>query len=103
VREQTACAPVASPALAGEFDQLSCLALAAGKDFNDELTLILNHAAASRELLGPEHPAGRGLEELQHAAIRCAEISRCLLLLTLRARDAMGCVRVKAGRAHSGN
>ena len=101
MREQTA--TVASRALAGEFDQLSCLALAAGKDINDELTIILNHAAAAQDALGAEHPACGGLEELQHAIIRCAEISRCLLLLTLRARDAVGCARVKAGCAYSGN
>jgi hypothetical protein len=63
--------------------------MAAGKDFNDELTLILNRAAISLDLIGPDHPAAPDLVELQGSVIRCAEITRCLMLLTLRARDSM--------------
>lgn len=87
---------------AGELDRLSSLALAAGKDFNDELTLILNHAEVSLDLLGAEHPASTGLIELQHAAMRCAETTRCLLLLTLHAREAVRYATVRA-HANSGN
>jgi len=77
--------------------------MAAGKDFNDELTLILNHAEVSLDLLGPEHPASDGLIELTHAAMRCAETTRCLLTLTLRARESVRCAKVKEGHADSGN
>ena len=88
---------------AAELDRLSSLALAAGKDFNDELTLILNHAEVSLDLLGAEHPAITGLIELQHAAMRCAETTRCLLLLTVRARETVRCAKVRAGRAYPGD
>jgi len=76
------------PVPSGEMDRLTALALAAGKDFNDELTFILNHADLSLDLLPAGHPARPELIALQHSATRCAEITRCLLLLTLRARDA---------------
>ncbi|MGO4881772.1 MAG: hypothetical protein ACLP59_13225 [Bryobacteraceae bacterium] len=88
---------------AAEFDRLSILALAAGKEFNDELTFILNHAATSLDTLGPDHPARGELVELTNAAMRCAETTRCLLMLTERARAAVRQGKVKAGHAHSGN
>jgi hypothetical protein len=88
---------------AGEFDRLSSLAMAAGKDFNDELTFIVNHAEVSLDLLGPEHPASVGLVELTHAAMRCAETTRCLLLLTQRARDSVRYSKVSATHANPGN
>jgi hypothetical protein len=56
--------------------------MAAGKDFNDDLTFILNHAEVSLDLLGPEHPACESIVELTHAAMRCAETTRCLMLMT---------------------
>jgi hypothetical protein len=77
--------------------------MAAGKDYNDELTLILNHAELSLDLLGPEHPASNGLVELMHAAMRCAETTRCLLLLTVRARASVRYAKVRAGHANLGN
>jgi flagellar biosynthesis GTPase FlhF len=77
------------PMLYAELDRLSCLAMAAGKDFNDELTLILNRAVISLDLIGADHPAASDLIELQSSVARCAEITRCLMLLTLRARDSM--------------
>jgi hypothetical protein len=77
------------PVLHADLDRLSCLALAASKDFNDELTIILNRAAISLELIGEDHPAASELIELQSSVIRCAEITRCLMLLTLRGRDLM--------------
>ena len=88
---------------AAEFDRLSILALAAGKEFNDELTFILNHAATSLDTLGPDHPARGELVELTNAAMRCAETTRCLLMLTERARAAVRQGKVKAGHAHSGH
>jgi len=88
---------------AAELDRLSSLTLAAGKDFNDELTLILNHAEISLDLLGAEHPASTGLVELQNAAMRCAETTRCLLLLTLRARETVQYAKVRAAHARSGH
>ena len=77
--------------------------MAASKDFNDELTFILNHADVSRELLGPQHPASNGLIELQHAAMRCAETTRCLLQLTARARETVRYARVRASHAYPGD
>jgi hypothetical protein len=90
VKEQTACANRRPKSFAAELDRLSVLSMAAGKDINDELTFILNHAEVSLGLLGPAHPAGNGLVELTHAAMRCAETIRCLLVLTQRARESIG-------------
>jgi hypothetical protein len=84
-------------------DRLSSLNMVAGKDFNDELTFILNYAEVSLDLLGPKHPASGGLVELTHAARRCAETTRALLLMTLHARQLAQCAKVKPGHAHSGN
>jgi len=103
VKDQTALATAQPKTFAGELDRLSSLTLAAGKDFNDELTLILNHAEVSLGLLGTEHPASPDLVELQQAAMRCAETARCLLLLTGRARKAVGYAKVRAGHADPGN
>jgi hypothetical protein len=89
VKEQTASATLRLPSSDDEFDRLSSLAMAAGKDFNDELTFILNYAEVSLDLLGPEHPASDGIIELTRAATRCAETTRCLMLLTDRARQAL--------------
>jgi hypothetical protein len=61
VKEQTASATRRLKSFAGEFDRLSSLTMAAGKDFNDELTFILNYAEVSLDLLGPEHPASDGI------------------------------------------
>lgn len=88
---------------AGELDRLSSLTLAAGKDFNDELTFILNHAEISRDMLGPYHPAGAGLVELQQAVLRCAETTRCLLRLTERARETVRYAKVRARHANPGD
>jgi len=77
--------------------------MAAGKDYNDELTLILNHAEVSLDLLGPQHPASGGLVELAQAAKRCAETTRCLLQLTQRARDSVRYARVRADYANPGD
>jgi hypothetical protein len=77
--------------------------MAAGKDFNDELTFILNYAEVSLDLLGPEHAASGGLVELTHAAMRCAETTRCLLLVTMRARASVRYHKVGAGDANPGN
>jgi hypothetical protein len=89
VKEHTAPANRILQSFAGEFDRLSSLAMAVGKDYNDELTFILNHAEVSLDLLGPEHPASESIVELTHAAMRCAETTRCLLLLTQRACDSV--------------
>jgi len=89
VKEQTAPTTRRLQSFVGELDRLSSLTMAAGKDFNDELTFILNHAEISLDLLGPEHPASDGLVELTRAAMRCAETTRCLLLLTERARESV--------------
>lgn len=91
------------PAVEGELDKLSGLALAAAKDFNDELTFILNHAEVSMDLLGPQHPANDHLNELQHSAVRCAEITRCLLLLTLQARESVRYATVRTGHEDTGD
>jgi len=65
-----------------QLDRLRLLTAAAAKDYNDELTLILNHADLAQQMLGPCHPASDSLVELAHAVVRCAEISRCLLKLS---------------------
>ena len=103
MKEQTPSAARRLKSYAGEFDRLSSLTMAAGKDFNDELTFILNYAEVSLDLLGPEHPASEGMVELTHAAMRCAETTRCLLLLTERARASVRCAKVRAGHANPGN
>jgi len=102
VKEQTAPATRRLESFVGEFDRLSSLAMAAGKDFNDELTFILNHAEVSLDLLGPKHPATDGIVELTHAAMRCAETTRSLLLLTSRARESVRYAKVRADHAHPG-
>ena len=70
--------------------------MAAGKDFNDELTFILNHAEVSLDLLGPEHPAAEEIVELTRAARRCAEMNRCLLLFAQRACDSVHHAKAKS-------
>ncbi|HTQ56232.1 MAG TPA: hypothetical protein VMI94_17310 [Bryobacteraceae bacterium] len=99
MKHQAASPTSTRKAFAAELDRLSSLTLAAGKDFNDELTFILNHADVSLGLVGPDHPAGPGLVEVQHAAIRCAETTRYLLLLTQRARDVVRYAKVRDKRA----
>jgi len=89
VKEQTVSATLRLKSFAGDFDRLTSLTMAAGKDFNDELTFILNHADVSLDMLGPEHPACEGMVEVTRAAMRCAETTRCLLLLTQRARESL--------------
>ena len=91
------------PDVSGELDRLSSLALAAGQDFNDELTFILNYAQVSLEMIGAQHPACANLVELKRSAMRCAETAHCLLLLTGRARDVVRCATVKRGDAYPGN
>jgi hypothetical protein len=102
VKEQTASAG-ARRTVDRELDRLSGLALAASKDFNDELTFILNHADVALDQLGADHPASAGLRELQQSARRCAEITRCLLRLTLRARDSVRYAKVRSGHADPGD
>jgi hypothetical protein len=67
-----------------EPDKLAAMATAATRDFNDELTVILSGAALSLRLLGPDHPARLDLLDLQRAALRCADIARCLEFFTVR-------------------
>lgn len=78
-----------------ELERLSALAMSAGKDFNDELTLILNRAVISLDLIGEDHPAAADLVALQDSVLRCAEITRCLMLLTIRARDSVRCATLQ--------
>ena len=103
MKEQTASATRRLESYVGELDRLSSLTMAAGKDYNDELTFILNHAEVSLDLLGPEHPASDGIVELTHAAMRCAATTRSLLLLTLRARESVRYAKVGAGHANPGD
>lgn len=103
MKEETGLASIQRPVLYDELDRLSGLALAASKDFNDELTFILNHAEVSLDMLGREHPAIPSMVELQHSAIRCAEITRSLLLLTLRARESIRYATVRKDDADPGD
>ena len=67
-------------------------AVAAAMDFNNELTMILNHLAVSLERLNPEHPVTSDLLDLQRSALRCADVTRRLLASTrpCRPREASG-------------
>jgi len=103
VKEQSASAPGRLESFVGELDRLSSLTMAAGKDYNDELTFILNHAEVSLDLVGPQHPASDGIVELTQAAMRCAETTRCLLLWTQRARDSVRYAKVGAEHANPGD
>ncbi|MGA2737366.1 MAG: hypothetical protein ABSG65_07925 [Bryobacteraceae bacterium] len=103
MKQQTASATRRLESYTGEFDRLSSLTMAAGKGFNDELTFILNYADISLDMLGPQHPASDGLVELTNAAIRCAETTRSLLLLTVQARASVRCDKVGAEHANPGN
>ncbi len=85
-----------------DLDRLATLGLAAGKDFNDELTLIVNYADLSLREVGAAHPATEWLKELSHAAMRCAETARCLLVVAERSRESIQ-DRVREGYAHPGN
>ena len=51
-------------------DRVCAVAAAAAHDLNDELTVILNGAARSMELLEPGHPARPYICEIQQAAER---------------------------------
>jgi hypothetical protein len=101
VKEQPASATRRLESFAGEFDRLSSLTMAAGKAINDELTFILNYAEVSLDLLGLKHPASDGIVELTHAAMRCAETTRGLLLLTLRARESVRYDKVRDAQCGS--
>jgi hypothetical protein len=103
VKELTASQNRRLKSLAGEIDRLSTLSMAAGKDFNDELTFILNHADVSLGMLGTAHPASDGIVEMAHAAMRCAETARCLMRLTLRARESVRYAKERIGHANSGH
>ncbi len=63
--------------------------VAAAMDFNNELTLILNHLAVSLKLLGPGHPASPGLLDLQRSALRCADVTRRMLAGARTASNAL--------------
>jgi hypothetical protein len=103
VKELSASLTPHPESFAGQLERLSNLTLAAGKDFNDELTLILNHVEISLDLLGAEHPLSPDLIELQQSARRCAETARCLLQLTTQARRAVRCVKLRADDADTGD
>jgi hypothetical protein len=103
VKQQTSSSSRGGASFADELDRLSSLTMAAGKDFNDELTFILNYADESLALLGPAHPASDGLVELTHAAMRCAETTRCLLLLSERARESIRYAKVRPHHANPGH
>ena len=52
-------------------DRSNAIAAAAAHDLNDELTIVLNGALLSLELLEPGHPARSFLREVESAAQRC--------------------------------
>jgi hypothetical protein len=64
-------------------DRLRGLAAALAKDYNDELTIILNQVALTLDLLGPGHPAMPELMNLARSAYRCADLTRGLLTAAL--------------------
>jgi len=62
-----------------DLDRVDAIAAAAGHDFNDELTIILNGTQLSLQTLEPGHPARPLLRDIQSAAQRCVWKSSCLL------------------------
>ena len=62
----------------------SAVAAAAAHDINDEMTIIVNSAWASLELLEPGHPARLLLHDLNAAAQRCVWKTSAMLNFSTR-------------------
>jgi hypothetical protein len=60
-------------------DRASAVAAAAAHDLNDEITIILNSARLSMQLLEPGHPARLPLYDLSAATQRCVWKTTTLL------------------------
>jgi hypothetical protein len=60
-------------------DRAYAVAAAAARDFNDELTVILNSVSESLGILEEDHPARVLLLDLQGAAQRCVWMAEGLL------------------------
>ena len=65
-------------------DRASAVAAAAAHDINDEMTIILNSAIRSLELLEPGHPARILLYDLRAATQRCAWKTSAVLSFAAR-------------------
>jgi hypothetical protein len=67
-----------------KIDKACVVAAAAARDFNDELTVILNSVSESLENLDEGHPARLLLLDLQRAAKRCVTKAEGLLQFSAR-------------------
>jgi hypothetical protein len=65
-------------------DRAYAVAAAAARDFNDELTVILNSVSESLGNLEEDHPARLLLLDLQDAAERCVSKAEGLLQFSAR-------------------
>jgi hypothetical protein len=65
-------------------DRASAVAAAAAHDINDEMTIILNSAWVSLQLLEPGHPARLFLYDLSAATQRCIWKTSAVLNYTSR-------------------
>ena len=65
-------------------DRASAVAAAAAHDINDEMTIILNSAWVSLQLLEPGHPARVLLYDLSAATQRCIWKTHTVLNYTAR-------------------
>lgn len=65
-------------------DRASAVAAAAAHDLNDEMTIILNSAWSSLQLLEPGHPARLLLYDLSAATQRCIWKTSTMLNYTSR-------------------
>jgi hypothetical protein len=65
-------------------DRAYAVAAAAARDFNDELTVILNRVSESLGSLDEDHPARVLLLDLQNAAQRCVWKAEGLLQFSAR-------------------
>jgi hypothetical protein len=65
-------------------DRAYAVAAAAARDFNDELTVILNSVSESLRSLEEDHPAHALLLDLQSAAQRCVWKTEGLLRFSAR-------------------
>jgi hypothetical protein len=65
-------------------DRASAVAAAAAHDMNDEMTIILNSAWVSMQLLEPGHPARLLLYDISAATQRCTWKTSTMLNFTAR-------------------
>lgn len=65
-------------------DRMTAMSEAACKDLNDWVMMIMNHAEECRDIVGTDDPADKELIGIETAAGHCAEIIRCMAMMTKR-------------------